>query len=495
MIPSIFTQNGGLVIISGVKKYFKLRFIRSLRVRITLLLIIVGIFPAIVIKEVFTKSYETRAVNLRTVDIQNQCMILCDQISESNYLEHADSEVLRAEIEQLSTFYSGRIMLIDSMYLIKEDTYDMDVGKIIISSDVIKCLKGEGIETVQYDQKNQYIDLTVPIRDSSKSKVLGVMLISVSTNSIADTLLMLEKTSNLILLIIGIVMVAIAFLMGTQMIKPFRKITQSIEGMTAGYDDDYLHVNTYLETEIISEAFNKMLGRMKVLDDSRQEFVSNVSHELKTPLTSMKVLSDALLLEEEVPAELYKEFMEDMSKEIDRENIIINDLLSLVKMDKTSSDLNIKQENINELLERILKRLRPVAALSNIELIFESFRTVNAEVDEVKLSLAFSNLVENAIKYNKEKGQVKVALNADHKWFTVDVIDNGIGIPKESQEHIFERFYRVDKSHSREIGGTGLGLSITRGAILQHRGAIKVESEPMIGTSFHVRIPLIYIAS
>ena len=141
----------------------------------------------------------------------------------------------------------------------------------------------------------------------------------------------------------------------------------------------------------MTEAFNKMLGRLRVLDDSRTEFVSNVSHELKTPLTSMKVLSDSLLTQEDVPVELYKEFMGDLSEEIERENKIINDLLSLVKMDKTADTMNISSVNINTLVERILKQLRPIAAKNNIEVVFESFRPVTAEVDEVKLSLAITS--------------------------------------------------------------------------------------------------------
>ena len=145
-------------------------------------------------------------------------------------------------------------------------------------------------------------------------------------------------------------------------------------------------------------------------------------------------------------------------------------------------------------MERILKRLRPLAQKSNIELIFESYRSVIAEVDEVKLALVVTNLVENAIKYNKENGWVQVSLNADHKYFYLKVTDSGIGIPQEETEHIFERFYRVDKSHSREIGGTGLGLSIVRNAVIMHRGAIKVHSELGEGTTFNVRIPLNYIA-
>lgn len=208
----------------------------------------------------------------------------------------------------------------------------------------------------------------------------------------------------------------------------------------------------------------------------------------------MKVLADSLLGQEDVPAELYRDFMTDIAAEVDRENKIINDLLSLVKMDRSAGVLNIEAVNINDLIELILKRLRPIAEKQNVELVLESFRPVTAEIDEVKLTLALTNLVENAIKYNKEDGWVHVSLNADHKYFFIRVEDSGIGIPEDSLEHIYERFYRVDKSHSREIGGTGLGLAITRNVILMHRGAIKAHSKVGEGTNFTVRIPLNYIA-
>ena len=163
-------------------------------------------------------------------------------------------------------------------------------------------------------------------------------------------------------------------------------------------------------------------------------------------------------------------------------------------MDKKASELNVEKVNINEMMENILKRLKPIADKKNVELVLESYRPIVAEIDEVKMSLALTNLVENGIKYNIQDGWVHVTLNADHKYFYVSVADSGIGIPQESLDRIFERFYRVDKSHSREIGGTGLGLAITRNAIVMHRGAIKVKSEEHKGTTFSVRIPLNYIA-
>lgn len=472
-----------------MRKYFQI--FKSLRLRIAVLLVVLGMIPCIILRIVLIHSYEDRAVAVRIAEIQNQCTILSDQIENMEEPTGHTSEVIDAELSQFSNIYDGRVMLIDDAYQIKKDTYRLDEGKTIVSKEVIKCLQGK--ETSRYDGKNTYIEITVPIHGKADKDIVGVMLASVSTDDIADMVETLEGRLNLLGATIFVIVAVIAMIISVYLLRPFSRITKSIEAVTEGYDDNYLHEDVYKETAELSEAFNKMLGRFRMLDDSRQEFVSNVSHELKTPLTSMKVLADSLLSQEEVPAELYREFMADMSEEIERENKIINDLLSLVKMDKTSADLNITTENLNELVERLLKRLRPIAKEQNVEVVFESFRTVEAEVDEVKISLALSNLMENAIKYNQPEGWVRVSLNADHKYFYVKVSDSGIGIPKEAQEHIFERFYRVDKSHSREIGGTGLGLAIARNAVIMHRGAIKLHSEPGEGTTFTVRIPLKYV--
>ena len=243
----------------------------------------------------------------------------------------------------------------------------------------------------------------------------------------------------------------------------------------------------------MEEAFNSYAAELNRQNESRQEFVSNVSHELKTPLTSMKVLADSLNGMEDAPVDLYKDFMEDITGEIDRETKIINDLLTLVKFDKNQNALDITQVRINDLVETVMKRIRPIAEKAQVELVLESFRPITAEVDETKFSLAVQNLVENAVKYNNPGGYVHVSLNSDHRYFYIHVEDNGLGIPEESIPHIFERFYRADKSHSREIGGTGLGLSITQNVIRMHKGEIKVSSRLGEGTRFVVRVPLKYI--
>ena len=457
-----------------------------------MILVIIGIVPMIIVEKGIVESYEERAVAVRSITVKNQCDIICDQMVQQNYLEDQSSEAINSELNILNNIYGGRIMIIDENFRIVKDTYDLDRGKKMVSQEVIDSYNGK--DTSRYDSKSSYIEMTIRIQDKETKETLGVMLMSVSTDEIQANMNILEQKGTMILMIVMVLVLVLGYFLSGILVRPFQKVTRSIENLTDGYLDEDISVPDYLETELITNAFNKMLARVRTLDESRQEFVSNVSHELKTPLASMKVLADSLNAQEDVPVELYKEFMQDITEEIDRENQIITDLLSLVKMDKKAADLNITTMNINDLLELILKRLRPIAAAKKVELILDSFRPVNAEVDETKLTLAISNLVENGIKYNVEGGWVKVSLNADHKYFYVTVADSGIGIPKESLDHIFERFYRVDKSHSREIGGTGLGLAIARSAIVMHRGAIKVYSKENEGTTFSVRIPLTYLA-
>ena len=455
------------------------------------LMIMIGIIPGFIVEGMLISSYEDRAVELRQINVRNQCDILGNQLMKEGYLQQK-SEVIDSELSMISSIFSARVLIINRNGRIVEDTYDIDEGKYAFSEEVIQCF--EGVNTSYYDKGNTYIEQTIPLTNKESEQIDGVMLISASIAEIQDTMEIMAHRGNLLMLIISILVIFLSFIISKILVKPFSRVSKAIEELTDGYLDEEISVTDYTETEMITNVFNKLLKRMKILDDSRQEFVANVSHELKTPMTSIKVLADSLAGQDNVPAELYKEFMQDITVEIDRENKIITDLLALVKMDKKASDLNIQKVSINELLENILKRLKPIADKKRVELVLESFRPVVAEIDEVKLSLAFSNLVENGIKYNVEDGWVHVTLNADHKYFYVTVSDSGIGIPKESIDKIFERFYRVDKSHSREIGGTGLGLAITRNAIVMHRGAIKVKSEEHQGTTFSVRIPLNYIA-
>lgn len=469
----------------------KNRFFKSLRFRILIILVILGIVPSVIVTRMMIGNYEKQAVAVRAGAVSSQCSILCNQIIKENYLNDPSSEAVNGKLEMLSNVYGGRILIVDRDFKIVKDTYHVDEGKTLVSPKIIRSFK-KG-EPTDYQRKGQVIEFAVPVRSADVPQIQGAMLMTISCSEITATMMELNYQGLLLIAVIVVLSVFLGYILATVLVKPLARVTKSIEDLTDGYQNDEISVPDYTETELITDAFNKMLARMKVLDESRSEFVSNVSHELKTPMTSMKVLADSLVGQQGVPEELYQEFLQDITAEIDRENRIITDLLSLVKMDKKTADLSIQHMDINQLLEDILKRLRPIADKRSIDLILDSFRPVEADVDEIKFTSAISNLVENAIKYNVDDGWVRVSIDADHKYFYVTVADSGMGIPEDSLERIFERFYRVDKSHSREIGGTGLGLAITRSTIAMHHGVIKVFSREGEGTTFSVRIPLSYI--
>ena len=475
---------------SLIEKIGLKRYLKSLQFRIFIILCVVGIAPILLMKMSILKNYQDQSLIQRGKMLQNQCENFADRMGDSLQGDDLQLDAFETEMDQLATLYNGRMVVVDDEFKVIKDTFNLDEGKTLVSREVIQCFKNK--TSLTHDGEYKFIELALPIRESVNKQVIGALVISSETADIVENKEELSRKVFVLQSVLMLVVLVTAFYLSRYLVKPFARVTKSLEKVSGGFLDGDLMILDYTETREMSEAYNQMLARMKTLDDSRQEFVSNVSHELKTPITSMKVLADSLLMQEDVPAELYREFMGDIAEEIERENKIINDLLSLVKMDKKAADVNIQSTNINELIELIMKRLRPIAQKRNIELTLDSYKPVIAEVDETKLTLALSNLMENAVKYNKDGGWVRISINTDHKYFYVKVEDNGIGIPKEDQEHIFERFYRVDKSHSREIGGTGLGLAIARSGILMHHGIIKVYSEEGEGTTFTVRVPLVY---
>ena len=336
-------------------------------------------------------------------------------------------------------------------------------------------------------------DLTAAYKTQA-STVRGVLIASTSTEYIQQTKEILRRKALLLQVLMLIVVFIASILISGALVRPFEVLSRDIREVKEGYSNEPISAPQYIETIHIADAFNNVLGRMNALDQSRQEFVANVSHELKTPMTSMKVLAASLLSEEDVDPAVYREFLEDIDHEIDRENKIISDLLALVKEDRSDTEMVVQRTDINELAESVMKRIRPIAELRDIELTLVNKKEVFAEVDATRISQVMTNLVENAVKYNRVHGKVVMTVDADHQYFEMTVMDNGIGIPEEAQGRIFERFYRVDKSRSREIGGTGLGLSITKSSVLRHHGTITVSSKEGEGTTFVVRIPLRYSA-
>ena len=478
--------------------------LKSLRFRFFLAIFLMGLIPCTILSVGLYYIYEQEELQSNLISILSQSQIINNQIITTGYLSNADNDTVNTQIDTMAQAFMGRVMILDSSMRVVKDTYELYTDKTIISQFAMEAATGG--TSWDYNVSDGFLVVGVPIyensdaidifsdEDVSSDKVVGVLLFTRSTDMLFVSLTFLFAFIVILLLVDAIISYIIAIVLSKHFTKPLNKMANSISDIQKGIGVGSLEINNYTETKEISECFNEYSSQMKMIDESRQEFVSNVSHELKTPLTSMKVLADSINSMGEAPVELYQEFMGDIANEIDRETNIINDLLSLVKLDKSKAQLNIVPINMNELIEAIMKRLKPIAEKQEVELVLESFRPITVEMDETKFSLAMTNLIENGIKYNKTGGWVHVSINADHQYCFIHVEDSGMGIPEEALDHIFERFYRADKSHSREIGGYGRGLAITQKAILMHHGEIKVMSTLGEGTQFFVRVPLNFIA-
>lgn len=468
-------------------KFAKLLNLKLLTIVIIFLTCCLSVF---VTRKIIEHSIRTSSMKMEITEAKGQCNIIASDIAQGSYLNDRGSEMINAEIEQLAYTYSARVLIVNNNFTIVKDNYVFDEGKMLVSKNVIDAIKGK--TTSSYDIKTGYGNVTVPIINGD-GEVTGAITISLQNNNMLETLAYVKKVSDAITACVLFIVLIIAVFYAVIVSKPAEEMENSVIKLTEGARNTRIRLNTIQEYRKIGNAVNTLLDRLDTIDNSREEFVSNVSHELKTPMTSMKVLADSLLMQDNAPVEIYREFMQDMVDEIDRENKIIGDLLSLVKTDQTGAKLNVEVADINEMVELVLKRLKPIAALKKVEITLESVRPVVAQVDIVKFTLVITNIVENAIKYNVDNGFVRVTINADHKFFYIDVADSGIGIPSECKDRIFDRFYRVDKARSRETGGTGLGLSITKNIVMLHKGIIKYYSKENEGTTFTIRVPLNYV--
>ncbi len=467
----------------------KLRKILSLKVSIFLIFLCIFFITYYSIDRIIIYGFLRKSMDETVTQVKWQSNILASDILTMDFLKNPDSDAADVEIQQMAYAYSARILIINSDYIIVKDNYIFDEGKTIITEDVINAFKGKSHSHINYKSSSAVI--TTPIIDDT-GKISGVIKVSLSGYATIQTINYMKRISIAVMIALLLVFSGILVFVIYKLTSPAKDMKEAILSLSDGDKNARIKKQTIKEYKDIGDAVNVLLDRLESIDGSRDEFVSNVSHELKTPMTSMKVLADSLLATENAPIEMYKDFMQDIAEEIDRENEIIGDLLNLVRTDGERAVLNIETVDVNELMEVVLKRLKPIALKNNIEIIFESMRPVTASIDRVKFIIVLTNIIENAIKYNHPEGWVKITLNADHKFFYVDVSDSGMGIPEECKDQVFERFYRVDKARSRETGGTGLGLAITKNIVLLHKGTIKFYSKENEGTTFNIRIPLNY---
>ncbi|MBU3811359.1 MAG: cell wall metabolism sensor histidine kinase WalK [Candidatus Niameybacter stercoravium] len=471
-----------------------MKWFHSLRWRLFILFFLVSFLPFMLFSPILMGRMESYYIEQSRHDWLREANRISIQITQGNYLKDQSSYTyFESYIKGLGKEkgFDGRIVVVDKLGYIIADSAAADKGHTIMNKQVFDALNKEESAQVFTREDQEVMSAVVPIVDKeNKDEVLGTVVVTAYINDIYDSLGEMRNQVYLLSLFTSFLIGLLSFFTSSFISRPLKLLMKFVQKITNGQLDQKVDIKGKDEIAELGNAFNHMAEQLQRVEHSRQEFVSNVSHELKTPLSSIKVLTESLLFQENVPVEMYQEFFMDINSEVDRLNNIISDLLTLVRLDQTEVPMNIKTTNLNDMTQAILKRLIPLAKKKDIKLIYQSHKEIFVDIDEVKLTLAISNLIENAIKYTPEGGEVRVILQSDLQDAWVSVEDTGIGIAKDEQSKIFERFYRTDKTRNRETGGTGLGLSITYRTVIMHNGSIQVESEEGKGSIFTVQIPI-----
>ncbi len=412
-----------------------------------------------------------------------------------------DAEELYRRVAQASDDTSSRVLVLDLYGVVQADTYSEYNGSQLLRSEVAAVMLGSS-ESYGFYSSNDSSGVLAPYMTDdvvglyaspifAGGSRIGVLVFVTRAHDMYQSLMQIQNQVTIWLVLVAVLVAVISIFVSGIFTRPIVELNDGMAQMSRGDFSGRVDIRGKNEFAQLAGTFNMMCDRLESLDRSRSQFVSNASHELKTPLSTMKILIETLIYQEPMDEDMCREFLGDINKEIDRLNSVIVDLLTLVSMDSGEARMNMKPASLTEMLTETMRRLQPLSRERGIEMTSAIAQGVMINCDPMKLTQVFYNLMDNAIKYTPRGGDVRIELQRRDKKAVVRVIDTGIGIPKEDQKHIFDRFYRVDKARSRETGGTGLGLSIVKQVLHMHNGSISVASEEEKGSTFTVEIPML----
>ena len=472
----------------------KVRWYHSIRWKLALSYIVVSLVPLVIFYTMALASVEDHYVGERQSRLMQQATFVAGILTNANYLDLLDQpaamNMQNERLNILSRDGSYRIVVFDNRFMVVRDTNMLQTGNTVIMPEVVTALTDRDITGINHDPEDGAVVYAAAAIFDDEGERVGVVLLAIGAADIFESLEDIRQQLFLYTLLAGLFVCVLVFFASQLLLDPLKGILRVVQRMAEGHLNQRINVSGRDEYSQLGTAFNDMSEKLEQVEKAREEFVSNVSHELKTPLSAMKVLAESILLQEDTPIETHREFLQDITSEVDRMTTIVNDLLELVKLDRREHGFHAVSIELNQLVDDILKRMSPLAEQKRIALLYEEVRQVTLDADEVKLSLAISNIVENGIKYTPGGGTVKVIVDADHHNAYITIHDTGIGIPEEEQSKVFNRFYRVDKTRDRGTGGTGLGLAISHGAILLHNGSLRLTSKPDEGSVFVIRLPI-----
>ncbi len=410
----------------------------------------------------------------------------------AGYGAQNDSESAQDMMSKSLAGTGARGIILDSLgqAVYDSNTFGSEDSFIFTSSLISKALSMEQEwEIYKSEAGANILSVAVPINDEGTNA--GAVFLSKDMSPTDRTIGSVRLGLIVFCTAIMILMIIIIIRISHVITSPLNQFVIAAQEISKGNFDSKLAVKGTSEIDQLANAMNYMCSQLELLEAKRRKFVSDASHELKTPMATIKLICDSITSSEAPDIEMVKDFLSDLSDEVDRLTRIIEKLLLLTKMDSKQIQLSPELTDFEMMLQRIKNKLTPMASNKNITLSCDIKSTLPpVMLDYDRIWEAIYNVVDNAIKYSKIGGAVKITAQSEEDKLTVKVYDSGKGIPDEQKDRIFERFYRLDDSRTRETGGTGLGLSIAKEALVLHGGSIHAEDNPEGGSCFVMVLPI-----
>lgn len=467
---------------------FKSVFTKMLFVYILLITVIILIVSSAISRSLNIYFLKSKEQSLLAQADKVKALV---QSYEDQKLEH---ESLNKYIEAVGNVTNTRIVVLNvsENFLERPGIADKikTVNGIQVFEDIKKILKGETIVKKRQFSAQLNTDVVfvgVPIEKDGE--INGVILLFSPLNEVDRALKNIYRVIRYISVFAIIISSIIIYFVSLNISRPILKISSAAKKIADGEFNDTIEVQGEDEIAMLSHSFNYMNSRLQKVEKMRKELIANVSHDLKTPLTSLKCIIEGMI-DGIIENHEYDSYLITMHCEIDRLTRLVGDLLELAKLQTGNVKLNRIESDINDIINSIIKTFVITNDEKDVKIDVEIAENVNiiyADVDRLKQILI--NLINNSIKYSKANPNIKlnVFTRGDSVFF--EVIDNGIGISENELPYVFEKFYRVEKSRESKTGGTGLGLSITKNLVELHGGSIKAESKLGYGTKISFNIP------